>query len=163
MTLFDYLVLAILGLSILLSVMRGLVQEVMALVGWAASAWLAFHYASAVALFMPQALPTAELRYLAALVLIFFASWLFCSLIRITLGQFLTATGLKPLDRLAGSLFGLARGFLFTLMLVLLAGLTQVPQSPLWRNAMFSPMFEEAARMTLPWLPQQVAAHIHYD
>ena len=143
--------------------MRGLVQEVMALAGWAVSAWLAFHFATAVAVYMPAALPTQELRYLAALVLVFFSSWLVCSLLRITLGQLLTVSGLKPLDRLAGAVFGLARGVLFILMLVLLAGLTNIPKNPLWRNAMFSPMFEQAAEMALPWLPAQVAAHIHYD
>ncbi|HSC78986.1 MAG TPA: CvpA family protein, partial [Chitinolyticbacter sp.] len=34
MTAFDYVVLAVLGASVLLSVMRGLTQEVMALIAW---------------------------------------------------------------------------------------------------------------------------------
>ncbi|MDR3429099.1 MULTISPECIES: CvpA family protein [Silvimonas] len=163
MTGFDYIVLGILGLSILLSVMRGLVQEVMALAGWAVSAWLAFHYSTLAAPYMPAAIPSPELRYLAALVLVFFASWIVCSLLRLTLAQFLKVSGLRPLDRLLGAGFGLVRGFLFALMLVLIAGLTSLPKSPLWRNAMFSPLFEQAAVMALPWLPQDLAGHIHYD
>ncbi|MBB5189981.1 membrane protein required for colicin V production [Silvimonas terrae] len=163
MTGFDYIVLGILGLSILLSVMRGLVQEVMALAGWAISAWVAFHYSTLTTPYMPQAIPSPQLRYLAAVVLLFFASWIVCSLLRLTLAQFLKVTGLRPLDRLLGAVFGVARGFLFTLMIVLIAGLTDVPRSPLWRNAMFSPLFEQAAVMALPWLPQDLARHIHYD
>ncbi|AOX99201.1 CvpA family protein [Jeongeupia sp. USM3] len=163
MTGFDYVVLAILGLSILLSVMRGLTQELLALAGWVISAWLALNYAAPISAYMPAALPSESLRYLAALVLIFCAAWLASAIVRITLNQFLKATGLKPVDRLLGSLFGLVRGSLFVILLVLAGGMTGLPKTEMWRNAMFSPLFEQAARMTLPWLPEALAAHVSFD
>jgi membrane protein required for colicin V production len=33
----------------------------------------------------------------------------------------------------------------------------------IWRNAMFSPLFEEAAVMAKVWLPEALSARIHYD
>ncbi|WP_432720324.1 CvpA family protein [Jeongeupia wiesaeckerbachi] len=163
MTGFDYVVLAVLGLSILLSVMRGLTQELLALAGWVISAWLALNYAAPISHHMPAALPNEGLRYLAALVSIFCAAWLLTAIVRITLNQFLKATGLKPVDRLLGSVFGLIRGGLFVVLLVLAGGLTGLPKSELWRDAMFSPLFEQAARMTLPWLPASLAGHVSFD
>ncbi|BCL75431.1 bacteriocin production protein [Jeongeupia sp. HS-3] len=163
MTGFDYAVLAILGLSILLSVMRGLTQEVLALAGWVVSAWLALNYAAAISVFMPAALPNEGLRYLAALVVVFCAAWLLTAIVRITLNQFIKATGLKPVDRLLGVFFGLVRGSLFVVLLVLAAGLTGLPKTDLWRNAMFSPLFEQAARMSLPWLPEALAGRVSFD
>jgi membrane protein required for colicin V production len=160
---FDYAVLVIVGLSILLSVMRGLVQEVMALVGWAVAAWLAIHYAAPISVYMPAGIPDERLRYLAALVAIFAGVWLFSALLRITITQFLKSTGLNPLDRMLGAVFGLARGTLFVLLLVLIAGLTSFPSSRVWRDAMFSPPFEELAKLSLPWLPTALAQRIHYE
>ncbi|WP_035054142.1 CvpA family protein [Andreprevotia chitinilytica] len=163
MTGFDYAILAIVGLSISLAVMRGLVQEVMALVGWIAASWLAIHYADSISVYMPKGIPDERLRYLAAMVAIFCGVWLFAALLRITISQFLKATGLNPLDRLLGALFGLARGVLFVLLLVLLSGLTAFPQSSMWRDAMFSPPFEAAAKMAVPWLPKGLAERIKFE
>ena len=108
MTYFDYTVLVIIGLSILLSVMRGLVQEVLALGAWVLSFWLASNYAGPGMAWMPAGLPNDGIRYLAAFLAIFCAVWLATAIVRITLNQFLQATGLKPLDRLLGAGFGLA-------------------------------------------------------
>ncbi|WP_293934872.1 CvpA family protein [Iodobacter sp.] len=163
MTGFDYTVLGILGLSMLLSVMRGLVQEVLALAAWVLAFWLASHYASVAAMWMPQSLPNDELRYLAGFVSIFFVTWVASAMLRVTFNQFLQATGLKPMDRLFGAGFGLLRGFLLCLTLVLAAGFTSLPKQMIWRNAMFSPLFEEAAVMAKAWLPEALAARIHYD
>lgn len=163
MTYFDYIVLAIVGLSILLSVMRGLVQELLALAAWVLSFWLASNYAGEGMAWMPAGLPNDGLRYLAAFLAIFCAVWLATAIVRITLNQFLQVTGLKPLDRLLGAGFGLARGALLVLTLVLVAGMTSLPQTPDWRNAMFSPMFVEAAQTAKPWLPVALAERIHFD
>lgn len=51
----------------------------------------------------------------------------------------LHATGLTLLDRFLGALFGLAKGALVALALVLVCGMTKIPEQPFWKNAMFSP------------------------
>lgn len=163
MTVFDYAVLAIVGLSILLAVMRGLTQELLALAAWALSFWLASKYAGISVRWVPAGLPNESLRYMAAFLAIFCVVWLLSAIVRITLNQFLRASGLKPLDRLLGSGFGLLRGVLLSLMLVMVAGMTSLPRSPDWRNAMFSPLFEEAAQRAKPWLPTGLASRIRFD
>jgi membrane protein required for colicin V production len=163
MTQFDYIALAILGLSMLLSVMRGLTQEVLALLAWVLSFWCASHFAEQASHWMPESLPSESLRYVAGFIVVFFVVWLLSAIVRITLNQFLSATGLKPLDRLLGAVFGVARGFLLMLTLVMLAGLTSFPRSAVWRNAMFSPLFEQSATLVKPWLPEVLATRIQFD
>lgn len=163
MTVFDYAVLTIIGLSILLSVMRGLVQEVLALAAWVFSFWLASKYAAAAMPWMPDGLPNDTVRYIAAFLAIFCAVWLVSAIVRITLNQFLKVTGLKPLDRILGAAFGFSRGVLLVLMLVMVAGMTSFPRSPDWRNAMFSPLCEDAALRIKPWLPDGLSGRIHFD
>lgn len=163
MTVFDYAVLTIIGLSILLSVMRGLMQEVLALSAWVISFWLASKYAGDGMSWMPEGLPSDSVRYAAAFLAIFCAVWLASAIVRITLNQFLKVSGLKPLDRLLGAVFGLSRGVLLVLMLVLIAGMTRFPQSVEWRNAMFSPLSEEVALRAKPWLPDELSRRIRFD
>ena len=85
MTTFDYAALGIVGLSIMLSVMRGLTQEVLALCAWILAFWCAMHYAARVSLWMPESIPTEALRYLGAFITLFFMVWLLSAIFRITL------------------------------------------------------------------------------
>ncbi|MBM5570387.1 MULTISPECIES: CvpA family protein [Deefgea] len=163
MTTFDYAALGIVGLSILLSVMRGLTQEILALCAWVLAFWCAMHYSAQVSLWMPESIPTESLRYLGAFATLFFIVWLLSAIFRITLNQFIKATGFKPIDRVLGAGFGVARGYLLVLTLVLLAGFTSLPKEPEWRNAMFSPLFEQSAFLAKSWLPEAFASRIHYD
>ncbi|MBE9609619.1 CvpA family protein [Chitinilyticum piscinae] len=163
MTLVDYVALTIIGLSILLSVMRGLVPELLALLAWVLAFWLACTYSDELSTQMPASLPSDGLRYLAAFVVIFFAVWVVSAIVRITLNAFLKASGLKVMDRVMGAGFGLLRGYLFVLMLVILAGLTSLPRSEVWRNAMFSPLFEESVLLLRPWLPAMLGEHLRYE
>lgn len=162
MTAFDYAVLLVIGVSILLSVMRGFLREVMALLAWLVSFWVANLYTAAFAPMLPQSIPTQELRYLAAFLGLFLATLLVMTLISIAVGQALKAVGLGPWDRALGAVFGFARGFLIVLVAVLLAGLTSLPQQPVWKNAMFSAPLEAMVSSFRPWMPNELAKRIKY-
>lgn len=163
MTLFDYAVLVIFGLSILLSVLRGLLQEALALAGWVLAFWLAGKYAAVATPWLPAAIPGEGMRHIAAFVAVFCVVWVAAAIVRTVLNLFLKATGLKPLDRLLGVFFGLARGGLLVLMLVMVAGMTPIPQSAGWRDAMLSPYFEKAVLVAKPWLPAGISSRIRFD
>lgn len=162
MTSFDYAVLAIVGLSILLSMMRGFLREVLSLAGWVAAFLVAKLYTLELAPLLPEAIPTQSLRLLAAFVILFLATLLMGSLLAIALSEVFKKIGLGWLDRWLGAIFGLARGVMIVGVLVLLAGLTNIPQDARWRNAMFSAPLEALVMSALPWLPQGVARHIKY-
>ena len=65
MTWVDYAVIAIVGLSILLSVIHGLVRELMSLASWIVAFVVAQLYAGEVAAMLLVALTNASLRLLA--------------------------------------------------------------------------------------------------
>lgn len=162
MTVFDYAVLAIIGLSILLSMMRGFLREVLALAGWVAAFFVAKLYTLELAPLLPEAIPSETLRLLAAFVILFLATLLVTSLLAIALSEVFKKVGLGWLDRWLGAIFGLARGVIIVGVLVLLAGLTSIPQDARWRNAMFSAPLEALVMSCLPWMPQGVAKHIKF-
>jgi membrane protein required for colicin V production len=61
-----------------------------------------------------------------------------------------------------GALFGLARGVLLLLALVMLAGLTPLPRQSWWRQALFAPPLETAVVALKPWLPAALAQRLQY-
>lgn len=163
MTVFDYAVLLIVGVSILVSVMRGLVREALALAGWVAAFWVAIEYSVPLSPFLPDAVPNETLRLLAAFVALFLSTLLIASLVTIAMAELVKTLGLGTVDRGLGAFFGLVRGLLIVLVLVLVAGLTPLPRHGFWHNAMLSAPFEAFVVEVKPWLPPQMAARISYD
>lgn len=163
MTSFDYVVLTIIGLSIILSMMRGLLREVLAIMGWVAAFYVAKTYANEILPMMPVDIPTESLRILAAFLVLFLATLLVASLLGIALSAIFKKIGLGWLNRLLGAVFGLARGILIVCIIVFLAGLTHIPKDARWRNAMFSAPTEALVISMLPWVPVSIAKHVKYD
>ena len=163
MTAFDYAVLLIVGASILLSVMRGLVREVLALLAWVAAFWLATAYTVDIARLLPAAVPTQSVRLLAAFVILFLGALLLMSLVSMSIAELVKNLGLGVMDKTLGGAFGLLRGLLVVMILVLLAGLTALPRQGFWRSAMFSAPLEALALNIKPWLPDEFAKRISFE
>lgn len=163
MTLFDYGVLFIIGSSILLSVMRGLVHELLALAGWVVAFVAANLFSDTVSSWLPESVGNASVRVLAAFVLLFLATLIAMGLLARLLRRLVHSAGLSAEDRILGGLFGFARGLLVVMIIVLLAGLTSFPRQPAWNNAMLSAPLEALAMLVRPWLPQYLSQRITYD
>ncbi len=162
MTLLDYVVLAIIGFSILLSVIRGLVREVLALAAWAVAFVVASLFGGELATLMPKEIPSEELRLLAGFATVFFLVLLAMSLVAMAVSQLVKSAGLSVEDRILGALFGLTRGLLVVMFLVLLAGATSLPTQPVWREAALRSVLERAALVIKDWLPSAIGQHIKY-
>jgi membrane protein required for colicin V production len=158
---FDFVLLAILAISIVLGLLRGLLKEVLSLVAYASAFLAAIWWGPSVsdwsAQWITQAFVSMTLSYLA----VFIAVLLSIGFINMTLATLLSKTGLTPADHGLGAMFGLARGVLFVLLLVILAGYTPLPEEPWWKNAMFSKQVVgvvQQIKLKLPppvndWLP----------
>lgn len=162
MTLFDYFVLAVLAVSLLVGVTRGVVSEILALVAWVAAFIAARLWAVPAGNLLLADLPDPMWRQLAGFVGVFVAVLMGFALLRWLTTLLLKAAGLRPLDRMLGALFGVARGVLVMLALVMLAGLTPLPQQQWWRQAMFAPPLETGVLAVKPWLPPELAKRIQY-
>ncbi|MDO9597975.1 MAG: CvpA family protein [Azoarcus sp.] len=161
MTVFDYVFLAVLGLSAAVGLWRGLVSEIMALVAWLAALFAAWRYADEAAGLLGVIAEPAW-RQIAGFALIFVAVLLLAAFVRFLLRELLRAAGLGATDRFFGALFGLARGLVVSFAVVLIGGLVGVSREPWWANAMFSPPLETAVIAAKPWLPEAVADRVRF-
>ena len=131
----DYAVLAVLGVSLVWSALRGVVREIMSLAGWVMAFLAASLFAGPLALALPAAIPGEPLRVLVAYVAIFVVVLVISGLTGLLLSKLVKVAGLGAADRLLGALFGLARGAVLVLVLALMAGLTSAPRQPFWRDS----------------------------
>lgn len=157
---FDFAVIAILLVSLLLGLWRGLVYEVLSLAGWAAAFLLSKSLGGSVAQMIPGVQETV--RLVLAYAMVFVAALVVWSILAWLLSKLVKATGLGWPDRMLGGLFGILRGALVIVALVWLAGLTHIPEQPFWRSAQTSRAAENAALLTKTWLPDGIARRIRY-
>ncbi|OFZ88611.1 MAG: hypothetical protein A2W21_07525 [Betaproteobacteria bacterium RBG_16_66_20] len=163
MTWLDYAVSGVFAASLVFGAWRGLVREVISILGWVIAFLAANLLAGPLGPEMPQAIPSPELRVAAAYLAVFAGSLAVTSLVGLLLSKIVKAVGLGGLDRLLGALFGAARGLLIVVVAALLAGLTSAPRQPFWRDSASGPLLAQAALGLKPLLPQTFAERLHYD
>lgn len=136
----DWVIVAIVGISALMSLTRGFVKEALSLLAWVAAFVVAFYFSDQVSVLLEDEVPSPSLRYLAAFALLFVSTLLASAVLNFIIGQLVKATGLSGTDRLLGMLFGVARGVLIALaILVFLPKLLPVNQEMWWKQSVLIP------------------------
>ena len=155
MTWIDYAVIAIVGVSILLSIIHGLVREILSLVSWVAAFIVAQIYATDVAALLPAALANPSLRLFAGFIAVFLTVLVIMTLLAMAVSGLIKSVGLGFADRALGAVFGLVRGVAIVMIAVL-------PRQTAWRHAMFNEPLVILANWVKVWLPDDMAKHINY-
>lgn len=162
MTSFDYLVLAIIAISTILGLLRGLIRELLSLGAYIAAFLGAIWWGPRLSVWSESFIDNGLLRTGLAYLAVFLAILLLVGLINITLSTLLQKTGLTPADHGLGGLFGGLRGLLIVMVLVTLAGYTELPEEPWWQEARLSSATVQAVLHLKAWLPPTVAEWLPY-
>lgn len=162
MTSFDYIVLATLGVSALLGLLRGFIKEVLSLFAYIFAFIIAIWWGPVLAGWLLVWVENTLLRTVLAYGSIFIIVLLLIGLINMTLAALIKKTGLSPADHGLGALFGLIRGVLIVLTLVGLAGYTELPQEPWWQDARLSSATVKGVQQVKQLLPSSLASWLPY-
>jgi membrane protein required for colicin V production len=128
----DWAIIAVLGLSILLSLWRGFVREAVSLAGWIAAFVIANMFVGEMAAFLQQWIANVTGRYVAAYALLFAGMLMLAGIVGKLSAQVVKVTGLTLLDRLLGTVFGFVRGIIIVLVVVYVLRQLSLPQNLLW-------------------------------
>jgi membrane protein required for colicin V production len=156
----DWILLAVLGLSLLLGLWRGIVQEVLSLAGWVAAFYVSQIYAPMAAAWLPMEGSSQMLRYAAGFVVVFIAVLVATVLVSWVIKKLISAVGLGPLDRLLGSLFGLMRGVVILLAVTVLVGMTPMRETEGWREAQGAQWLQQFLHVLKPVLPADFGKYL---
>lgn len=157
---FDLVAIALLLLSVLVGLWRGLVFEVISLVGWIAAFVCAQWLAEDVGRWLPIGDPQAGWRYAAGFVLVFVGVVFGVGLVASLARRLFAAVGLRPVDRVLGGIFGLARAVLALLVLATAVHLLALKDGAWWRESQTAVLLEAALHGIKPSLPEKLASYL---
>lgn len=155
MTWIDWTLIGIIVLSTIISLIRGFTREVFSIITWVVAVIIAIKFTPALALWLTEHIGSDELRLIAAFAALFLATIFIGSLINYGIGRLVNSSGLSGTDRLLGSIFGVARGVLVGVLLIIAAGLTPVVNQPVWQETRLIPLLQPVTDWLLGYVPHE--------
>jgi len=156
----DYLILATIAISILVGALRGFVKEAFSLAVWAIAFVVAFQFSAPIATWMESSITLPSARTALAFAGLFVMVLLLGGLCTYLVSQLVQKTGLSGTDRMLGGIFGVARGVILVVMLILVAGFTPVPKDPWWSESRTIQAMMPLADWSASLLPETVREHL---
>lgn len=158
---YDWIALLVLLLSMGVGLLRGVIREIASLGAWLGAFLAARQFSDMLAAHFAHTLENSALRLSLAFIVIFVVTLVLIGLLGQLLARAARKVGLSVLDRLLGAGFGLLRGCLILVVLVLLAASLGVNEQRDWKQAWSTPWMERMAAYALPILPVGLASRIH--
>ncbi|MES9901200.1 MAG: CvpA family protein [Sedimenticola sp.] len=159
----DFVIILVILISTMISLVRGFVREALSLAFWVIAFWVAQMFFREFSVHLAQWIEVPSLRLGAAFAIIFFVVLILGGLMTFLIGQIIDATGLSGTDRVIGMMFGGARGVLVVAALILLAGLTPMPNDPWWKESALIAYFQDLAVWLRSLLPDDLAERVSFQ
>jgi membrane protein required for colicin V production len=156
----DWILLAIVAVSVVVGLWRGLVFEVLSLLGWVVAYIAAQLLAGTVAAQLPVGTPGSGVNHAAAFALTFIVVLIVWAIAARLVRWLVGASPLSGLDRLLGAVFGLLRGVLVLLAIATVVALTPAARSPLWLESRGAAWSSALLQELKPLLPDTIAPHL---
>lgn len=151
--------------STLIGAWRGLVFELLSVLGWIVAFFAAPWAAQEVAGWLPLELLgpidlDSPLRYAAGFVVAFILTVFVWGFLAWIVKHFIEAVGLRPADRALGALFGILRALVLALAMTAVAHWTSLHQQNWWQQSQAAPVLVQLLQQLRPALPEVFGRHL---
>jgi len=138
----DLAILGILLVSSLISIKRGFVKEALSLAVWAAAFIIAMLFRGSLASLLTDTIDSPSVREMVAFGILFAVTLIVGAMTNYLIGEVVRMTGLSGTDRLFGMVFGLLRGFIIVMAILLLVPpIVPIDQEAFWHESALIPHF----------------------
>lgn len=158
----DIVITSVVLLSIFIGIARGFIKESISLITWVVAIALSVMFSNSLAAHMTFTKVTL-IRTLAAFLIIFVSTVFLGAIINYMVGLLVRKTPFSTADRALGSLFGLFRGIVVVTLLVLIAGLTPLPEENWWQQSYTISRVQVLAKWLKDQLPEENAKAFHFS
>jgi len=156
----DWIFVAVLLASMLIGAWRGLVFEVLSVLGWVAAFFAAQWLAADMAAWLPMGSTDGAIRHAAGFVAVFVLAVFACGFVAWLAKKLIEAVGLRPADRTLGAVFGVVRGLVLVLVAAAVAGWTPLHEAAWWQESRVAPLLSEVLQGLRPALPEEFGRHL---
>lgn len=150
----DYVLITIVGLSMVLSLWRGFVREIISLVGLAAAFLIASRLSGQTGDFLSRWIQEGTVADIAGFVLIFIIVMIVVGLLGAIICRLVDMAALTATDRTLGIFFGAARGLGLVALCFLVYTSYTKPDAPWLKQSKLSPYAIELGNMLGGLIPQ---------
>lgn len=158
----DYTIIGLILISSIIGLFRGIIREAFSLFSWVFASWVALTFSRDFSSFLDNLISIPSARIAIAFAILFIGTLILGAIIMFLLGELVKKTGLTGSDRFAGMIFGIGRGLVVVAMIVMLAGLTPLPEDSWWKESVLIPPFQALAVWLRDHIPSGLAGYVNY-
>jgi membrane protein required for colicin V production len=158
--LLDWVVTLVMVLSLAGGLWRGLLREVLSLLGWVLAFYLAQAHAATVAQWLPMDGANPGLRMACAFVLVMLLVLIGVAIVLWLAKALITVVGLGWIDRILGGLFGFLRAMVLLLAASAALSMTPMQNGAWWQDSHSGPLLSQFLVWAKPLLPAEFGKYL---
>jgi membrane protein required for colicin V production len=158
----DYVIIGLIFIALIMGFLRGFSLEVFSLVFRVLAIGVGLSFSREFSVFLESTISNPLPKIAASFTLLFLITLIVGSLIRMLLGESIKKPELTFTDHLGGMIFGVVHGMVVVVVLVMLAGLTALPDDLWWKESKLLPPFQLCAVWLRDNIPSGLAEYVHY-
>ncbi len=140
----DWVIIAILIVSSLISIKRGFVKEALSLVNWGLAFFIAVAFRDVLSSLLSDYIATPSLRDMVSFAALFASTLIVGAMVSNLIAELVRLTGLSGTDRTFGMVFGLLRGFIMIMAIIIFVPLVlPIDQDGWWKESLLIPQLLE--------------------
>jgi membrane protein required for colicin V production len=154
MPLIDIVIIVAVTISVIIGIVRGFVKEAISIAALLVAIWAALYFGPAVGQVSESWIASRELQIWFGRILVFAVILSIGGLLGWGISKLVRLSILSGMDRLAGAVFGAARGILLAALLVLAGEFAGFSNDDWWQRSLLIPYLEEVAEWIKVMAPQ---------
>lgn len=154
MPIIDIVIIVAVTISVIIGIVRGFVKEAISIAALLVAIWAALYFGPAVGQVSESWIASQELQMWFGRILVFAVILSIGGLLGWGISKLVRLSILSGMDRLAGAVFGAARGILLVALLILAGEFAGFSNDDWWQGSLLIPYLEQVAEWIKVMAPQ---------
>jgi membrane protein required for colicin V production len=158
----DFAIIGLVSSKLISGFLRGFNMAFFNLISWLLATIISLTFCIEFSVFLPSAISDQKLKISISFFALFLITLIMTRVIRVLFDETIKKSDIRLTERLSGMIFGGLHGLFIVMLLVMLTGLSSLPDEPWWKESKLLPPYQIAAIWLHDYIPSGIAEYIHY-